>query len=243
MDDVIKEQLKYLRLPILLETWDVIIKEAMKTNVPYGQFLTDILLQEVKNKTSRGKLLRRKRAKIPDNYEMATYPFGLQPKLNRKQVLEIYDSKSYLTNQQNIALIGPTGAGKTGLAISYLINAIESGFDGRFVLFSDLVAELYQSIADSTTPKVVKKFTSYDCLVIDEMGYTEIDNSAQAGLLFKLLRGRKNSTIITSNLGFDDWEKFLKNSHLTSALLNKFTANCHFINLLQCKSITPKLIK
>lgn len=243
MDDAIKEQLKYLRLPVLLETWDPIIKEATKKNPPYGQFLKEILLQESKNKISRGKVVRRKKAKVPDNYEISTYPFSLQPKLNKKQVLEIYDSKNYLTNKQNIALIGPTGAGKTGLAISYLINAIENDYDGRFILFSDLVAELYKSIADNSTPRVLKKFTNYGCLVIDELGYVELDNPAQAGLLFKLIRGRKNSTIITSNLGFDDWEKFLKNAHLASALLNKFTANCHFINMLSCKSITPKLIK
>jgi DNA replication protein DnaC len=243
MDDAIKEQLKYLRLPILLATWDEVIKAGTKKNPPYGQFLKEILLAEVSHKTSRAKTQRRQKAKIPDNYEMSTYPFSIQPKLNKKQALEIYDSKSYLRSQQNIALIGPTGVGKTGLAICYLINAIDNGSDGRFILFSDLVAELYQSVADSSTQKVLKKFTNYDCLVIDELGYVEIDNPAQAGLLFKLIRGRKKCTIITSNLGFDDWEKFLKNQHLTAALLNKFTANCHFINMLQCKSITPKLIK
>jgi DNA replication protein DnaC len=98
-------------------------------------------------------------------------------------------------------------------------------------------------VADNSTPKVLKKFTNIDCLVIDELGYIEIDTPAQAGLLFKLIRARKKSTIITSNLGFDDWEKFLKNQNLTAALLNKFTSNCHFINMLHCKSITPKLIK
>jgi DNA replication protein DnaC len=243
MDEAIKEHLRYLRLPILSQTWESVIKEATKDSKLYGKFLKDILLAEVANKKGRAKLQRQRKAKIPDNYEIGTYPFSLQPKLNRKQILEIYDSKSYLTTQQNIALIGPTGAGKTGLAISFLNNAIDSGYDGRFILFSDLVTELYQSVADNSTPKVLKKFTSIDCLVIDELGYIEIDTPVQAGLLFKLIRGRKKSTIITSNLGFDDWEKFLKNQNLTAALLNKFTANCHFINMLQCKSITPKLIK
>jgi DNA replication protein DnaC len=243
MDDIIKEQLKYLRLPVLQDTWESEINEATKKNKPYGQFLKEILQAEVSNKLGRAKLQRQRKAKIPDNFEMEKYPFNLQPKLNKKQIVEIYDSKSYLKNQQNIALIGPTGVGKTGLAISFLNNAIDNGFDGRFILFSDLISELYQSIADSTTAKVLKKFTSLDCLVIDELGYIEIDNQAQAGLLFKLIRGRKKSTIITSNLGFDEWEMFLKNANLAAALLNKFTANCNFINMLQCKSITPKLIK
>jgi DNA replication protein DnaC len=243
MDETVKEHLQYLRLPALMANWEGVIKDATKEGKPYGKFLKEILLAEVASKKVRAKLQRQHKAKIPDNYEMGTYPFNLQPKLNRKQILEIFDSKSYLTKQQNIALIGPTGAGKTGLAISFLNNAIDSGYDGRFILFSDLVTELYQSVADSSTPKVLKKFTNIDCLVIDELGYIEIDTPAQAGLLFKLIRGRKKTTIITSNLGFDEWEKFLKNQNLTAALLNKFTSNCHFINMLQCKSITPKLIK
>ena len=243
MDETVKEHLQYLRLPTLMASWDGVIKDATKEEKPYGKFLKELLLAEVASKKVRAKVQRQHKAKIPDNYEMGTYPFNLQPKLNRKQILEIFDSKSYLTKQQNIALIGPTGAGKTGLAISFLNNAIDSGYDGRFILFSDLVTELYQSVADNSTPKVLKKFTNIDCLVIDELGYIEIDTPAQAGLLFKLIRGRKKTTIITSNLGFDEWEKFLKNQNLTAALLNKFTSNCHFINMLQCKSITPKLIK
>lgn len=243
MDDNIKEQLKYLRLTVLQETWDSVTKEAAKENPPYGQFLKEILSAEYNHKISKARLQRQRKAKVPDNFQMLTYPFALQPKLNKKQVLEIHDSKSYLIKQENIALIGPTGVGKSGLAIAYLVNAIENGYDGRFILFSDLVTELYQSVADNSTSKVLRKFTNYDCLVIDELGYVEVDNAAQAGLLFKLLRGRKKSTIITSNLGFDEWEKFLKNQNLTAALLNKFTSNCNFINMLSCKSITPKLIK
>lgn len=242
MNDTIKEQLKQLRLPVLLESWDQVIKEATHKNPSYGPFLKEIISAEALGRKQRARQLRRKRAKIPDHYEMTTYPFEKQSKLNRKQVLEIYDSADYLLKSQNIALIGPTGVGKTGLAIAYLNRAIDQGGSGRFILFSDLIVELYQSIADSSTNKVIKKFIGYDCLLIDEMGYIEVDTPAQAGLLFKLIRARTKSTIITSNLGFDEWPKFLKHDNLTAALLNKFTAKCHLINMLQCKNITPQLI-
>ena len=242
MSDLIKKQLKLLRLPVLLESWDTVIKEATQKNPSYGPFLKEIVSAEFLGKTQRAKQLRRKKAKIPDHYEMTTYPFHQQPKLNRKQVLEIYDSADYITKLQNIALIGPTGVGKTGLATAYLNQAIERGGHGRFILFSDLIMELYQSVADNSTKKVLKKFIAYDCLCIDEMGYIEVDNSTQAGLLFKLIRARKKCTIMTSNLGFDEWQTFLKSENLTAALLNKFTSNCHLINMIHCKSITPQLI-
>jgi DNA replication protein DnaC len=242
MDKNTEEILHKLRLNVLLEKWDEIIKTATTESPPYGKFLKNILNDEYEDKKLRAKKARFAKAKIPDPYTMNTYPFAIQPKLNKKQVLELYDSFNYIKNNQNIALIGPTGCGKTGLATSYLSHAIENDCHGRFILFSDLITELYQSNADHSTDKVMKKYVEIDCLVIDELGYIEIDEPTQAGLLFKMLRQRKKCTIITSNLGFDDWERFLKNQNLTAALLNKFTANCNLINMLQCKSITPQLI-
>lgn len=75
------------------------------------------------------------------------------------------------------------------------------------------------------------------------MGYIEVESKAQAGLLFRLLRNRKKCTIVTSNLGYSEWPSFLKNEQLSAALLEKFTANCHLINMLSCKSITPRKIE
>jgi DNA replication protein DnaC len=90
--------------------------------------------------------------------------------------------------------------------------------------------------------KVIKQFASYDCLLIDEIGYVEIE-SAQVGLFFTLLhkRHRKKTTLITSNLGFSQWNSFLKNDQLTAALIDRLTENSHVINMKKCASLRPKL--
>lgn len=240
MNEELNSQLKFLRLPGLLENWDSITMEADKKSPSYARFLKDVIAKEYAAKKERARLLRIKMAKIPEVYVMETYPFDRQPKLNKKQVLQIYDSNDYLKKGQHIALIGPTGVGKTGLATSYLIHAIHQGYTARFILFPDLLDELYQALADHSSKKVMSRFLKYDLLYIDELGYCEIDTQAKAGQIFQLLRQRRRSTIITSNLGFSEWETFLKDKNLTAALIDKFTANCHLINMLQCKSITPK---
>lgn len=242
IDDELKERLRFLRLPEIALEWDEILSEANRSEPSYSKFLREVIGRAYAVKHERSRLLRIKRARIPERHVMETYPFDHQPKLNKRQVLEIYDSGSFIKKGQHVALIGPTGVGKTGLATSYLIHAINQGLTGRFIDFVDLIGELYQSLADHSERTVFKRFLKYDCLVIDEMGYTEVENKAEAGLLFRLLRQRKNCTIVTSNLGFSEWASFLKNPQLTAALLEKFTANCHFINMLQCKSITPKKI-
>jgi DNA replication protein DnaC len=242
MTEELLEQLKYLKLKTLLGGWDEIINEADKKKPSYTKFLKEILSKEYEVKRERSRQGRLKHALLPNLYVMETYPFDRQPKLNRRQCLEIYDSKSYLEKKENIALIGPTGTGKTGLAVSYLVHAINLGYRAKFILFADLIDELYQAVADHSEKTVIKRYLTYECLAIDELGYEEVDSQAQAGLIFRMLRQRKHSTIITSNLGFDEWPKFLKNPNLAAALIDKFTANCHLINMLKCKSITPQQI-
>lgn len=243
MTEELLTQLKYLRLKTLTTDWDDIIDDADKKKPSYTKFLKDLLSKEYEIKRERARLVRLKHAQLPQVYVMETYPFDKQPKANKRQCLEIYDSRSYLLKNENIALIGPTGTGKTGLAVSYLVHAINLGYRGRFVLFADLIDELYQAVADHSEKRVIKRYLAYECLVIDELGYEEVDSQTQAGLIFRMLRQRKYSTIITSNLGFDEWPKFLKNPNLAAALIDKFTANCHLINMLKCKSITPQQIR
>jgi len=120
----------------------------------------------------------------------------------------------YILKNQNVIWIGTTGTGKTGLATTFLMQAIDKGYKGRFIRFSELIEQLYQSVADHSESKVIKIFESYDCLLIDEIGYVETE-PIQVGLFFTLMqkRHRKKCTLITSNLGFEQWDSFLKIIH------------------------------
>ena len=173
---------------------------------------------------------------------METFPFSQQPHLNKTKVLTLYDSFDYISRVQNVIFIGPTGTGKTGLATAYLNKAINQGYNGRFIEFPDLISLLYESKGAYLERKVIKQFASFDCLLIDEIGYVEIE-PAQVGLFFTLMhkRHRKKTTLITSNLGFSQWNHFLKNDQLTAALIDRLTENSHVINMKKCVSLRPKL--
>ena len=140
---------------------------------------------------------------------------------------------------RNIIFLGPTGIGKTGLATAFLMHAVEKSYSGRFITFPDLVERLYQSVADHTEAKIIKEMTGYDCLLIDELGYIEVD-PMQVSLFFTLMHKRK-TTMITSNLGFSKWGSFLKNNQLTAALIDRLTENSHVINMKNCVSLRTKL--
>ena len=242
MNDELIKMLKYLRLAGLLENWDRYLALARTQNFSHVRLLQYIIEQEYKIKKDNARRLRIARAKIPEKYVMETFPFKRQPKLNRKKVVSLYDSFDYMSKNQNIIWIGPTGVGKTGLATAFLTHAIDRGYNGRFVAFAELVEQLYQSVADHTEAKVIKAFAATDCLLIDELGYVEVE-PVQVGLFFTLMnkRHKKKTTLITSNLGFSQWSSFLKNDHLTAALIDRLTENSHVINMKNCVSLRPKL--
>jgi DNA replication protein DnaC len=156
--------------------------------------------------------------------------------------MSLYDNFDYMTNRRNIIWLGPTGCGKTGLATSFLLQAVDRGHRGCFITFAQLVAELYAALADHSEEKVIRKYLSYDCLLIDEVGYVEVE-PAQVGLFFTLMQKRHKSktTLITSNLGFSEWGSFLKNNHLTAALIDRLTETSHVINMRHCKTLRGRL--
>ena len=242
MDEQLIEMLKYIRLGGLLAHWDRYLAMAREGSFSHVRLLKHIIEEEYKIKKENSRKRKLSQAKIPEAFVMETFPFDRQPNLNRKKILNLYDSSEHLSKNQNVIWIGPTGTGKTGLATAFLIQAINQGKSGRFIGFPELIEMLYQSVADHSQENVVTKFATYECLLIDELGYVEIE-PVQVGLFFTLMhrRHRKKTTLITSNLGFQRWGSFLKNDQLTAALIDRLTENSHVINMKDCVSLRPKL--
>jgi len=238
MNEALVTTLKYLHLGGLLDHWDEVLELARQQDFSHQRLLEHVLEQECRIKREHARQIRFKQARIPELLLLETYPFARQPQLSKKLVLSLYDSLDYMTKTQNILWIGPTGCGKTGLATSFLIHAIEEGFSGRFVLFPELIEELFRSVADHSEASVMRRYLSCDCLLIDELGYVEVE-PLQVGLFFTLMhkRHKKKTTLVTSNLGFSEWRSFLKNDHLTAALIDRLTDNSHVINMKKCRSL------
>ena len=241
MDEELVKMLKYIRLGGLLANWDHYLQIARKGNFSHVRLLKHIVEEEYKIKKENSRKLRLSKAKIPEKFVIETFPFGRQLKLKKKRILDLYDSFDYMSKRQNIIWIGPTGTGKTGLASSFLMQAIDKGYKGRFIVFPELIDMLYKSIGDHSQAAVVEKFSSYDCLLIDELGYVEVE-PVQVGLFFTLMskRYKKKTTLITSNLGFSQWGDLLKNAQLTAALVDRLTESSHVINMKECVSLRPK---
>ncbi|MBC8550274.1 MAG: ATP-binding protein [Candidatus Brocadiales bacterium] len=242
MDEKLAEKLKYLRLAELIINWDRYLKIGTEGNFSHTRLLKYIIEQEYDLKKENARKTRIKRSGIPELLAMETFPFQEQPKLNKKKILSLYDSFDYMTKIQNVIWIGPTGAGKTGLATAFLLKAINNGYTAKFISFPEIIRMFCQCSADQSTPVLINKLAAYDCLLIDELGYVEVE-AEQVGQFFTLMnkRHKTKTTLITSNLGFSNWPTFLKNNHLSAALIDRLTENSHVFNMKNCASLRHKL--
>jgi DNA replication protein DnaC len=168
---------------------------------------------------------------MPEQWTLESFPFKRQPGVNQRQVRTLAEL-DFIPKAQNIVFIGPTGVGKTGLACGILLKALQNGYRGIFLRAQDLFDEMYASLADRSTRKLLNYLTRVDLLLVDEMGYLNL-RPEQTNIFFKLMeeRYRRRATIITTNLDYAEWHGFLGNKHLVEALLSRLRHQCHTLRI------------
>ncbi len=151
--------------------------------------------------------------------------------MSQKQIRGFADL-DFIAKAENIVLVGTTGVGKTGLASGLLLKALQNGHRGLFIRAQDLFDDMYASLADRGTRKLIDRLARVDLLVIDEMGYLNL-KPEQTNIFFKLMeeRYRRRSTIITTNLDYEEWHNFLGNKALVDALLSRLRHQCHTVRI------------
>lgn len=198
----------------------------------YRRLLRELLEEEVAHRRQRALNRRIQRANLPEGWYLETFPFDLQPGVNRAQINQLAEL-DFLRQGINIVFIAKTGRGKTGLASALLYKALLDGHTGLRHRVQDLLDDLLRSIADRRTKYLLRRLARVDLLVADEMGYLNL-NDDQANLFFKLMDDRyemRKATIITTNLPYDDWGQYLKNQSLTDALLSRLRHRCITIDI------------
>ena len=138
----------------------------------------------------------------------------------------------FIAKAENIVFSGPTGVGKTGLSCGLVLKALENGYRCQFIRAQDLFDEMYASLADRSTRQLLKRLARLDVLLIDEFGYLNL-KPEQSNIFFKLMeeRYRRHSTIITTNLMYDEWPNFLGNRPMVEALLSRLRHFCHTVHI------------
>jgi len=231
MTDEIEQLLRNLHLKKIAAIVDDELTHAEKHELSYSAFLARLLRAQYHHRQETALTWRIKQAKLPEQWTIESFPFKRQPGVNPKQIRALAELE-FVGKAENIVLVGQTGVGKTGLASGLLLKAIQNGFRGRFIRAQDLFDEMYASLADRSTRRLLNTLIRIDLIVIDEFGYLNL-KPEQTNIFFKLMeeRYRRRPTIITTNLDYPEWQTFLGNKALVDALLSRLRHQCHTIRI------------
>jgi len=222
------ESLKFNGMAMALDSQIVLAENG--TTAP--EIICNLLQEELRFRQERSMQNRLRNAKMPWEWTLNSFPFKKQPGINKNQIMTLA-GLDFLQRGENIIFHGKTGVGKSGLAVGILRQALISGFRGRFYDVQRLLDDLYASLADRSTTKLLNALCRYDILLLDELGYLTL-NKEQMNAFFKLMKERYEagkSTIITTNLEPENWYNLLNPKDMVDALLDRLYHRCVVIKI------------
>ena len=207
------------------------LDRAEREGTPGVELVQRLLGEQASYARERSLANRIMQARLPWQWTIDTFPFERQSGVNKAQVMGLADLE-FVRRSDNLVLIGGPGTGKTGIALGLLRQACMNGWRGRFYNAQTLFDELYSSLADRTTTKLLTALSRMQPLVIDELGYLNL-KTEQANAFFRLMDQRygRVSTIITTNLDYARWYEMFNNKPLVDALLDRLQHHCVTIRI------------
>ena len=226
---LLKHHLKQLKLPTMLAECEKIAARAAKDNLDHLAFLLQLCELELIDRERRAAERRLKAAKFPTHKTLETFDFKARPSVNKPLLLSLIKG-DYLDNRENILMVGPSGTGKTHLALALGIGACGQGKKVRFWRVTELITMLLEAKEERQLLRLRAQLAKLDLLILDELGYVPA-SKAGAELLFDVIANayERYSVIVTTNLPFENWTEVLGNERLTGAALDRLTHRCHIL--------------
>ncbi len=228
---LLEHHLKLLRLPTFLREYDKMARQCASESLDYPRFLLRLTELELLDRERRATERRIHQARFPVVKSLDTFEFLAIPKLNKTLVLELARCE-FLSRRENVLLLGNSGTGKTHIALALGLAACQRGHRVRFTTAASLVHELIEARDEKRLLRFQKLMASYELLIVDELGFVPLSKTG-AELLFEVFSQRyeRGSTLVTSNLPFQEWTEILGSERLTGALLDRLTHHVHILEM------------
>jgi DNA replication protein DnaC len=218
---LLAHHLKQLKLPTVLREYEKVARDCAESGVDHPRYLLRLIELELIDRERRTVERRIRAARFPAVKSFDTFDFTAIPGLNKMLVLELARCE-YILRRDNIIALGNSGTGKTHVALALGLAACQKGFTVTFTTAASLVSQLLEARDERRLLKLQRDLASVKLLIIrcpavhacmherDELGYVPL-SSTGAELLFETFSQRyeRGSTIVTSNLPFEDWTSVL----------------------------------
>ncbi len=195
--------LKSLKLPSFQREYQKLARLCATEGVDHVGYLTRLAELEMIERDRRKVERRIKAAKFPVVKSLDSFDFAAIPKLNKMKVLELARCE-WIERRENVIALGPSGTGKTHVALGLGLAACQKGLSVGFTTAAALVSEMMEARDERRLLRLQKQMAAYQLLIIDELGFVPLSKTG-AELLFELISQRyeRGATLITSNLPFD----------------------------------------
>jgi DNA replication protein DnaC len=228
---LLTHHLKALKLPTFVREHDKVARQCAAEGVDHVRYLLRLAELELIEREQRMIERRIREARFPAVKSLDSFDFLAIPSLNKALVLDLARG-DYIIRRENVIALGNSGTGKTHIALGLGLAACQRGMSVGFTTAAALVHELLEARDERRLLRLQKQLVAYKLLIIDELGFVPLSKSG-AELLFEIFSQRyeRGSTLVTSNLPFDEWTEILGSERLTGALLDRLTHHVHILEM------------
>ncbi|KNZ68155.1 chromosomal replication initiator protein DnaA [Thermincola ferriacetica] len=197
----------------------------------YLEFLHQILKEEISAREKRSRDRRLQAAELPYVRTPDDFDYAFNNSVTRRQINQLLDL-TWIESAYNIIFLGPSGVGKTHLAVTLGVQAVEQGYKVSFVTMDRLIKLLKTEEISVRARQKLRKIMNSDLVIIDEIGFQPITRQ-ESNLFFQIISNlyEQRSVIITSNKGFDEWAELMQDPVITAAILDRLTHHSEIFNM------------
>jgi DNA replication protein DnaC len=222
---------KELRLPAIRNNYTALARQAIKAKTGYEEYLLTLLEDEFENRVKNRKSARIRQAGFPYKKFLQDLQREELPK-NAQEKIGVLESLEFIKDGQNVILAGNPGTGKTHLSIGLGIKACMEDYRVFYTSIPRLITQIRESRSQKTLRTLEGRFEKFDLVICDEFGYISFDKEGAEMLFSHLsLRAGRKSTVITTNLAFNQWSEIFGDPVLTAAMVDRLTHKAHIINM------------
>ncbi|MEK6236845.1 MAG: IS21-like element helper ATPase IstB [Planctomycetales bacterium] len=230
--EALRLRLQALKLGFAAEALGDFLTDAVKLEWSAASFLDALLRRELERQEERRIAQALRISHLPTGPMLSNFDFAFQPTVSRSQI-ETLATCQWIADRHGLLLMGQPGVGKSHLAISLGVRAIESGFSVAYHRLDELMHQLKKDAEISPTRLKHKKYMASNLLIIDEMGFDPFTRE-EASLFFRVVshRYQRGSICITTNKGIADWpELFAGDEALAGAILDRLLHSAHVLSI------------